>query len=176
MCTEFDPEWGSYDVDKKRKMFAQGMVTVENSGGDYCDEDYRIIYNRYTLTDYSRILDSVLMEDTLNDIMQKYQSKWNYMHDTIYLKREKCIKKAIVQAKKKYICQTENLFQLATIFHVSIFVLDAAGLRKRAWIQTRRISFCNLRLTTVRRWYRFSTFSSAAFSTNKRSNSSIVKK
>jgi DNA polymerase elongation subunit (family B) len=100
MCNEFISDWSETDNERKKKMFIEGIV--------FGDNGYRVIYSRFTLTDYSRVIDAALMEDKLDEIMQVYQNKWNYLHDTIFLKREKCIKKAIVQAKKKYICKTES--------------------------------------------------------------------
>jgi DNA polymerase elongation subunit (family B) len=100
MCSEYISDWDSTSNERKKKMFVEGIV--------FGDDDYRVIYSKFTLTDYSRIIDAALMEDKLDEIMQVFQGKWNYLHDTIFLKREKCIKKAIVQAKKKYICKTES--------------------------------------------------------------------
>jgi DNA polymerase elongation subunit (family B) len=99
MCHEYIEEWTDMKNERKKSIFVDGLII---------DGEYRVIYNKFGLTDYSRIIDAALMEDKLDEIMQKYQSKWNYMHDTIFLKREKCIMQAIVVAKKKYICLTES--------------------------------------------------------------------
>ena len=99
MCSEFSSSWSSMDADKKRDAFSEGYVT---------DGDYRIIYNRYILTDYCRILDATLLEEKLAEIMEQYAKHWNYYENTLFLKREKCIRQAIVTAKKKYICFVES--------------------------------------------------------------------
>lgn len=85
---------------KVQIMFADGIVA---------EGDYRIIYNRYRLTDFCRILDAVILEDKLDEYMLSYAQIWNYFKNELFLKREKCIYKAIVTAKKKYICQVESM-------------------------------------------------------------------
>lgn len=98
-CIKYSDEWATLDNGKKKRAFAEGIVVAG---------EYRIIYNRNLLTDFCRILDAGLMEDTLADIMQRYSDKWNYRENTIFLKREKCIHQAIVTRKKKYICRVES--------------------------------------------------------------------
>lgn len=99
-CTKYSSEWTEMDGDKKRQAFGEGIL--------FGDDGYRVIYNRYLLTDFCRMLDAGLMEDVLAEIMQRYADRWNYMVNTIFLKREKCIHQAIVTAKKKYICRVES--------------------------------------------------------------------
>ena len=99
-CKEYcNDSWNSLPEDKKESAFIDGM---------YQCGDYRVILNRWSLTDYCRVLDAVLMEDKLAEIMQDFADYWNYYENTLFLKREKCIHKAIVTAKKKYICYTES--------------------------------------------------------------------
>lgn len=81
-------------------MFADGIVM---------DGDYRVIYNRYRLTDFCRMLDAIILEEKLDEYMLSYAEQWNYLTNELFLKREKCIYKAIVTAKKKYICQVESM-------------------------------------------------------------------
>lgn len=110
MCKHFAPKtWAdpeNFTPDEKtgftkvQIMFADGIVT---------EGDYRIIYNRFRLTDFCRILDAVILEDKLDEYMLSYAEKWNYHTNELFLKREKCIYKAIVTAKKKYICQVESM-------------------------------------------------------------------
>lgn len=99
LCYEFTTDWDTTDPDKKAKLFADGIVFGKG---------YRIIYNRFHLTDYCRMLDAGLMEDKLAEIMLRFSSYWNYYENTLFLKREKCIHQAIVTAKKKYICRVES--------------------------------------------------------------------
>lgn len=99
MCAEFSSDWDKMDAEKKAKMVADGILM---SG------EYRIIYNRFYLTDYCRMLDAGLMEEKLAGIMLNYANRWNYYENTLFLKREKCIHQAIVTAKKKYICRVES--------------------------------------------------------------------
>lgn len=98
-CKKYLNSWVDLDNDKKKKAFIEGM---------YSENDVIVIYNRYYLTDYCRILDLVIMRDNLSEYMQKFASKWNFIRNTLYLKREKCILKAIVTRKKKYICLVES--------------------------------------------------------------------
>jgi DNA polymerase elongation subunit (family B) len=70
--------------------------------------DVRIIMNRFTLTDFSRMLDTCIMEEKLAEIMLDFSNYWNFYENTLFLKREKCILQAIVLAKKKYICYIES--------------------------------------------------------------------
>ena len=98
-CKKYISYWDSLDDEKKKDAFFEGLVT---------DGKIRIIYNRYLLTDYCRIFDSVLLEDKLAEIMLNFSNCWNFYENTLYLKREKCIRQAIVTAKKKYICFVES--------------------------------------------------------------------
>ena len=81
-------------------MFADGIVQ---------DGDVRIIYNRYRMTDFCRMFDAVALEEKLDEFMLAYAQQWNYFVNELFLKREKCIHKAIVTAKKKYICLVESM-------------------------------------------------------------------
>ena len=98
-CNENCEGWVELSDEKKEETFQDGL---------FMDGDYRIIINKWTLTDYCRVLDAVLMEDKLAEIMQRFSDHWNYYENTLFLKREKCIHKAIVTAKKKYICHVES--------------------------------------------------------------------
>lgn len=98
-CTEYSKSYNELSDTKKEEAFDDGL---------FMEGDYRIIINKWTLTDYCRVLDAVLMEDKLAEIMQRFSDYWNYYENTLFLKREKCIHKAIVTAKKKYICQVES--------------------------------------------------------------------
>ena len=98
-CIEYCESWTKIDNEHKAKAFKDGM---------YIEGEYRVFYNRHCLTDLCRVLDAVLMEDVLSGIMQKFADKWNFMKNTLTLKREKCITQAIVTAKKKYICNVES--------------------------------------------------------------------
>ena len=85
---------------KMQIMFADGIVQ---------DGDVRIIYNRYRMTDFCRMFDAVALEEKLDEFMLAYAQQWNYFVNELFLKREKCIHKAIVTAKKKYICLVESM-------------------------------------------------------------------
>lgn len=87
---------------KMQIMFADGIVQ---------DGDVRIIYNRYRMTDFCRMFDAVALEEKLDEFMLNYANHWGYMDSSneLFLKREKCIHKAIVTAKKKYICLVESM-------------------------------------------------------------------
>jgi len=98
-CTEYCPNWKDISDEDKKKTFRDGIFTQGN---------IRIIYNRYCLTDYCRILDAALMEDVFAKIMQEFADNWSLKQNTIYLKREKCVNQSIVTAKKKYICNVES--------------------------------------------------------------------
>lgn len=98
-CITYSKKWNTMDANNKKYVFNEGILI---------DGEYRIIYNRNLLTDFCRILDVAIMEDTLVNIMQRYSDKWNYRENTIFLKREKCIHQAIVTKKKKYICRVES--------------------------------------------------------------------
>lgn len=99
MCKEHISYWNDAEVDVKRRAFSEGILF---------DGTKRVIYNRYLLTDFCRILDAGIMEDKLSEIMLDYANYWNYKENTLFLKREKCIIQAIVTAKKKYICYVES--------------------------------------------------------------------
>lgn len=94
-----DNKWGDIEEEDQGKIYHDGQ---------YVSGDIRIIYNRFNLTDYCRVFDTAILEDKLAEIMQIYADKWNYKENTLFLKREKCISKAIVTAKKKYICFVES--------------------------------------------------------------------
>lgn len=98
-----DPENRAVDsktgLTKVQIMFYDGLVMGKK---------YRVIYNRYRLTDFCRIMDAVMLEEKLDEYMLAYANKWNYLTNELFLKREKCIYKAIVTAKKKYICEAES--------------------------------------------------------------------
>lgn len=98
-CKEYTKSYEELSDEKKEEAFVDGL---------YMEGDYRVIINKWTLTDYCRVLDAVLMEDKLAEIMQRFADYWNYYENTLFLKREKCIHKAIVTAKKKYICHVES--------------------------------------------------------------------
>lgn len=92
-----DPKTGG--MTKCKIMFHDGIVFGKG---------YRIIYNRFRLTDFCRILDAVILEEKLDEFMLNYAKQWNFLTNELFLKREKCIYKAIVTAKKKYICEAES--------------------------------------------------------------------
>lgn len=98
-CLKYCPSWAGAEDKFKKKAFFNGI---------YKEGDFRIIYNRYSLTDYCRMLDAALMEEVLRNIMQEFSDKWNFRTNTLFIKREKCILQAIVTAKKKYICNVES--------------------------------------------------------------------
>lgn len=98
-CKQYISYWDKTENDKKVGFFEDGLIF---------DGEYRVIFNRYSLTDFCRILDASIMESKLAEIMDRYASKWNYKENTLFLKREKCIRQAIVTAKKKYICYVES--------------------------------------------------------------------
>ena len=97
--SECSGAWDLLDEENKGKIMFDGYYTSGN---------IRIIYNRFTLTDYCRALDTAILEAKLDSIMAEYAKKWNYKDNTLFLKREKCIDKAIVTAKKKYICYVQS--------------------------------------------------------------------
>ena len=98
-----DPENRSVDkktgLTKVQIMFHDGIVMGKR---------YRVIYNRFRLTDFCRIMDAAMLEEKLDEFMLAYAKKWNFLTNELFLKREKCIYKAIVTAKKKYICEAES--------------------------------------------------------------------
>lgn len=95
--------WENASAEDKQKVFIDGYYKHTIEG-----REYRIIYNRFGLTDYCRMLDTCIMESKLAEIMTEYAQHWNYKENTLFLKREKCIHQAIVAAKKKYICYVES--------------------------------------------------------------------
>lgn len=110
VCKKFAPgTWtdpANRELDEKtgfsklQIMFADGIVQ---------EGDIRIIFNRYRMTDFCRMFDAVALEEKLDEFMLEYAKKWNYYVNELFLKREKCIYKAIVTAKKKYICLVESM-------------------------------------------------------------------
>ena len=109
MCNKYahdqwhDPENRAVDkktgLTKVKVMFYDGIVWGKGT---------RIIYNRYRLTDFCRMMDAVILEEKLDEFMLAYATRWGYLTNELFLKREKCIYKAIVTAKKKYICEVES--------------------------------------------------------------------
>ena len=109
MCNKYahstwhDPENRAVDkksgLTKVKIMFYDGIVWGDG---------YRIIYNRYRITDFCRIMDAVILEEKLDEFMLSYATRWGFLTNELFLKREKCIYKAIVTAKKKYICEVES--------------------------------------------------------------------
>src|SRR5574344_1993264 len=93
---EPDPETGH---SKAQIMFHDGMAASGKTKG---------LYNRYRLTDFCRVFDTVIVDDMLKVFMQDFAESWGYYSNELFLKREKCIQKAIVTTKKKYICRVES--------------------------------------------------------------------
>jgi DNA polymerase elongation subunit (family B) len=88
-----------YKFSKLQIMYKDGMIS---------NKRYRVILNRYRLTDFCRMLDASILEEKLDDYMEGYANLWGYRTNELFLKREKCIYKTIVTAKKKYICVAES--------------------------------------------------------------------
>lgn len=110
MCNKYAHDAWNHDdmrVPDEKTGFTKCQISFAD--GMFMDGDYRIIYNRYRLTDFCRILDAVILEDKLDEYMLRYAEQWNYYTNELFLKREKCIFKAIVTAKKKYICLVESM-------------------------------------------------------------------
>lgn len=84
---------------KLQIMYHDGMIS---------NKKYRVILNRYRLTDFCRMLDASILEDKLAEYMLGYANQFNFRTNELFLKREKCIYKTIVTAKKKYICVAES--------------------------------------------------------------------
>lgn len=101
MCIKYCSSWTDPETsdEKKKKSFVEGIVFGKK---------HRVIYNRFLLTDFCRMMDAGLMESKLAEFMLAYANYWNYYENTLFLKREKCIHQAIVTAKKKYICYVES--------------------------------------------------------------------
>jgi DNA polymerase elongation subunit (family B) len=98
-----DPENREIDAETKHSkiqiMYHDGIVINKN---------IRIIYNRFRLTDFCRIFDAAILEEKLDDFMLSFSKSFNYYSNELFLKREKCIHKALVTTKKKYICMVES--------------------------------------------------------------------
>ena len=110
LCTKYGKEaWTGADMrtPDEKTGFTKAQITFAD--GIYMCGDYRVIYNRYRLTDFCRILDAAILEEKLDEYMLAYANQWNYLVNELFLKREKCIFKAIVTAKKKYICLVESM-------------------------------------------------------------------
>lgn len=88
-----------YKFSKLQIMYKDGMIS---------NKRFRVIINRYRLTDFCRMLDASILEEKLDEYMLGYASSWGYRTNELFLKREKCIYKTIVTAKKKYICVAES--------------------------------------------------------------------
>ena len=88
-----------YKFSKLQIMYKDGMIA---------NKRFRVIINRYRLTDFCRMLDASILEEKLDEYMLGYASSWGYRTNELFLKREKCIYKTIVTAKKKYICVAES--------------------------------------------------------------------
>lgn len=110
LCNMYCKEmWNSEDMRTPDDKTGFTKCQITFADGILMDGDYRIIYNRYRLTDFCRILDAVLLEEKLDEYMLAYAEQWGYYTNELFLKREKCIFKAIVTAKKKYICLVESM-------------------------------------------------------------------
>ena len=95
-----DGAWDLMDEENQGKVMFDGIFNTK--------DNVRIIYNTYSITDYCRVFDTAILEKKLDSIMEMFAAKWNFKENTLFLKREKCINKAIVTAKKKYICYVES--------------------------------------------------------------------
>ncbi len=110
MCLEYGGDsWRSADMRTPDEKTGFTKCQITFADGIYFSGEYRVIYNRYRLTDFCRILDACILEEELDKYMLAYANKWNYLTNELFLKREKCIYKAIVTAKKKYICLVESM-------------------------------------------------------------------
>ena len=110
MCLTYGEEgWTSKEMRTPDEHTGFTKCQVTFADGIYFSGDCRVIYNRYRLTDFCRILDACILEEELDKYMLAYANKWNYLTNELFLKREKCIFKAIVTAKKKYICLVESM-------------------------------------------------------------------
>ena len=110
LCKKYGGEsWTGPEMNTPDDKTGWTKAQITFADGIFMCGDYRIIYNRYRLTDFCRILDAYILEEKLDDYMLSYAEKWNYLVNELFLKREKCIFKAIVTAKKKYICLVESM-------------------------------------------------------------------
>lgn len=110
MCNKYCNEtWNDPGMREPDENTGFTKCQITFADGILMDHDIRIIYNRYRLTDFCRILDAILLEEKLDEYMLRYAEQWNYFTNELFLKREKCIYKAIVTAKKKYICLVESM-------------------------------------------------------------------
>ena len=110
LCTKYGGEsWTGPEMRTPDDKTGWTKAQITFADGIYMTGDYRVIYNRYRLTDFCRILDAVILEEKLDEYMLNYANQWNYLVNELFLKREKCIFKAIVTAKKKYICLVESM-------------------------------------------------------------------
>ena len=112
LCKKYGKEsWTSPDMRTPDEKTGWTKAQITFADGIYMTGDYRVIYNRYRLTDFCRILDACILEEKLDEYMLNYANQWGYMDgkNELFLKREKCIHKAIVTAKKKYICLVESM-------------------------------------------------------------------
>lgn len=110
LCTKYGKEsWTSSEMRTPDEKTGWTKAQITFADGIFMTGDYRVIYNRYRLTDFCRILDAAILEEKLDEYMLNYANQWNYLVNELFLKREKCIFKAIVTAKKKYICLVESM-------------------------------------------------------------------
>ena len=128
MCLKYDKDgWTSKEMRTPDEHTGFTKCQITFADGIYFCGDHRVIYNRYRLTDFCRILDACILEEELDKYMLAYANKWNYLTNELFLKREKCIYKAIVTAKKKYICLVESM--------EDIVYLDKGHKEDGKWIQ-----------------------------------------
>ena len=128
MCIKYDKDgWTSKEMRTPDEHTGFTKCQITFADGIYFCGDHRVIYNRYRLTDFCRILDACILEEELDKYMLAYANKWNYLTNELFLKREKCIYKAIVTAKKKYICLVESM--------EDIVYLDKGHKENGKWIQ-----------------------------------------
>lgn len=92
----------------KGSKFKFSNLQIMYKDGMIANKRYRVILNRYRLTDFCRMFDAVILEEKLDEYMLSYASQFNFRVNELFLKREKCIYKTIVTAKKKYICVAES--------------------------------------------------------------------
>ena len=98
-CSHYTETWKDLPDEKKDFFYEDGM---------YVSGNFKIILDRRSLTDFARILDTLIVDEKLAEIMDKFAKKWNLYKNELFLKREKCVNKAIVAKKKKYICYVES--------------------------------------------------------------------
>ena len=112
LCKKYGKEnWTGPEMRTPDEKTGWTKAQITFADGIFMTGDYRVIYNRYRLTDFCRILDACILEEKLDEYMLNYANQWGYMDgkNELFLKREKCIHKAIVTAKKKYICLVESM-------------------------------------------------------------------